>query len=153
MAFLSLFSAKPLLNHSEQELVVNAIRASEKQTSGEIRVYVESRCKFVDPLDRAAAIFYSLKMDATELHNAVLVYVAVKDRQLAIFADEGIYQKAGASFWQNAVSAMLKDFNRNDYGQGIASVVKDIGDTLHLHFPYDAGTDKNELPDEIVFGK
>lgn len=153
MAFLSLFSAKPLLSDSDQELVVNAIRASEKQTSGEIRVYVESRCRFVDPLDRAAAVFYSLKMDATDLHNAVLVYVAIKDRQLAIFADEGIYQKAGAQFWQNAVSTMLNDFNRNDYGQGIAAVVRDIGNTLHAHFPYDAATDKNELPDDIVFGK
>lgn len=153
MALLSLFSAKPLLSQSDQALVVEAIRASEKQTSGEIRVYVESRCKFVDPLDRAAAVFYSLKMDATELHNAVLVYVAVKDRQLALFADEGIYQKAGAPFWQNAVSTMLKDFNRNDYGQGIATVVRDIGNTLHAYFPYDAATDKNELPDDIVFGK
>lgn len=153
MSFLSLFAAKPLLSETDQQLVVEAIRASEKQTSGEIRVYVESRCKFVDPLDRAAAIFYSLKMDATEQRNAVLVYVAVKDRQLAVFADEGIYQKAGTPFWQAAVSDMLAHFNRNNYGQGIAGVVTEIGATLHAHFPYDANTDKNELPDDIVFGK
>jgi hypothetical protein len=31
--------------------------AAEKQTSGEVRVFVESRCKFVDPLDRARGDF------------------------------------------------------------------------------------------------
>jgi hypothetical protein len=30
--------------------------------------------------------------------------------------------------------------------------VIDIGDALHTHFPFDNDTDKNELPDDIVFG-
>jgi uncharacterized membrane protein len=28
-----------------------------------------------------------------------------------------------------------------------------IGEALTTHFPYDNDTDKNELPDQIVFGK
>ena len=47
---------------------------------------------------------------------------------------------------------MLSHFNKEDYAQGIA-VVKEIGESLTDHFPYDGLTDKNELPDEIVFGK
>ena len=85
--------------------------------------------------------------------NAVLVYVALKDRQLALYADEGIYQKAGKDFWNTAVKKMLSHFNKEDYAQGIAAVVKEIGESLTDHFPYDGLTDKNELPDEIVFGK
>ena len=73
-------------------------------TSGEVRVYIEHRCRFVDPIDRAAEVFYSLKMEQTVNRNGVLVYVAVKDRQLAIFADEGIFQKAGADFWKRKYS-------------------------------------------------
>jgi uncharacterized membrane protein len=34
----------------------------------------------------------------------------------------------------------------------LAAVVKDIGEVLHQHFPFDGATDKNELPDDIVFG-
>jgi uncharacterized membrane protein len=34
-------------------------------------------------------------MQKTELRNATLVYVAIKDRQLAVFGDEGIHQKVG----------------------------------------------------------
>jgi uncharacterized membrane protein len=153
MAIFSAFTKKALLAAPETALIVEAIRASEKKTSGEIRVYVESHCKFVDSLDCAKQVFYSLKMDATEFRNAVLVYVAVKDHQLAVFADEGIYKKAGAAFWNKAVQEMLLHFNSKDYGKGIAFVVTEIGTTLQAHFPYSSSTDKNELPDDIVFGK
>lgn len=145
--------ADNFFSEQEKEKVLQAIQNAERSTSGEVRVYVESRCRFVDPIDRAAEIFYSLKMDATEEHNGVLVYVAMKDRQLAIFADDGIYKKAGASFWKEEVSKMLQQFNKANYADGIATIVKEIGEILHTHFPYDADTDKNELPDDIVFGK
>ena len=153
MALLSIFAKKPLLSQPDTSMVVDAIRASEKKTSGEIRVYIESRCKFVDSLDRATQIFYSLKMEQTDFRNAVLVYIAVKDHQLAVFADEGIYQKAGAAYWNAAVKNMLLHFNSSNYGTGISYIVSEIGNTLQTHFPYNSATDKNELPDDIVFGK
>ncbi|MFT3933159.1 MAG: TPM domain-containing protein [Chitinophagaceae bacterium] len=153
MPLLSLFTKKPLLSEPDKTLIVDAIRIAEQKTSGEIRVYIESRCKFVDPLDRAAEVFYSLKMEETEKRNAVLVYVAIKDKQLALFADEGIYQKAGAQFWQDAVKVMLSHFNASHFGHGISYVVTETGNTLKEHFPYNRDTDKNELPDDIVFGK
>ncbi len=153
MALLSMFAKKALLAEEEKSMIVDAIRSAEKKTSGEVRVYVESHCRYVDPLDRAAQVFYSLEMDKTEQRNAVLVYVAVKDQQLALFADEGIYTKAGKSFWQASVKAMLEHFNSRNYGNGISFVVTAIGDTLQTHFPYDGMTDKNELPDDIVFGR
>lgn len=153
MALLSFFAKKPLLTEEDTAIVVEAIRASEKKTSGEIRVYIESRCKFVDALGRASQIFYSLKMDETEFRNAVLVYVAIKDHQLAVFADEGIFHKAGAAFWNAEVKKMLMHFNAHNYGSGIAQIVTEIGNTLMANFPYDSSTDKNELPDDIVFGR
>ncbi len=67
---------------------------AEKETSGEVRLYIENKCRFVDPLDRAAEIFLQLKMNETANRNAVLVYVAKQHRQLAVFADEGIYNKS-----------------------------------------------------------
>jgi uncharacterized membrane protein len=154
MSFLSsLFPTKKLLSAEDEQLIVQAIQAGEKRTSGEIRVYVESRCRFVDPLDRAAELFGALKMYETRQRNGVLVYVAVKDRQLAVFADQGIHEKAGDTFWNNTVKDMLQHFNRRAYGAGIAGLVTLIGEALHTHFPYDAATDTNELPDDIVFGK
>jgi uncharacterized membrane protein len=149
----SLFPAKKLLAPDEEQLIVKAIQAGERQTSGEIRVFIESRCRFVDPLDRAGEIFGSLKMYETAQRNAVLIYVAIKDRQLAVYADQGIHEKVGERFWNDTVKAMLQHFNRQQYGAGIAGLVAETGEALQKHFPYDGGTDRNELPDDIVFGK
>jgi len=155
MKLLSLFTRRhtPFFSPEEQSIIVSAVQEAELRTSGEVRVYAESKCSYVNPLDRAAEIFHNLQMQATQQRNAVLVYVALKDRQLALYADEGIYQKAGKDFWNTAVKKMLSHFNKEDYAQGIAAVVKEIGESLTDHFPYDGLTDKNELPDEIVFGK
>jgi uncharacterized membrane protein len=137
---------------SEKECLVAAIRAAELRTSGEVRLYVESRCRFVDALDRAVEIFQSLKMHETKDRNAVLVYIAMKDHQLAIFGDEGIHQRVGAEFWNKEIRKMVIDFNREHYAAGIAKVICDVGEVLVQHFPYDKTTDKNELSDDIAFG-
>lgn len=135
----------------QQQLMVEAIRKAEKNTSGEVRVFVEGKCKYVDPVDRAREIFFSLKMDHTKDRNAVLFYIAMDDRQLALFADEGIYQRLGSQYWNNEVRMIIGAFTKEDYTGGICGVINDIGNALQSEFPYESD-DKNELPDEIIFG-
>jgi len=56
-------------------------------------------------------------------------------------------------FWNREVKHILSEFNASHFTEGIIKIVKDVGDALKEHFPFNATTDKNELPDEIVFGK
>lgn len=149
----SLFKKKPFFTSEENQKIVAAIRDAEMQTSGELRVFVEGRCKYVDPLDRAAELFRKLEMDKTEYRNGVLFYLAIKDRQLAIFADEGIHKAAGAEHWKNVVKQIVSVFSKDLITEGIIIAVNKIGQALKDHFPYDRQVDKNELPDEIIFGK
>ena len=137
----------------DKQVIVEAVRNAEKRTSGEIRVFVETHCRYVDAMDRAREIFDQLKMDQTKDRNAVLVYMAVKDRQLAVLGDEGIHQKVGDGYWNTEVVKMIKTFNQDNYTDGLVMCVKDIGEALHAYFPYDSKIDKNELPDDIVFGR
>ncbi len=65
-----LFKKKPLFSPEENELIVQSIRDAERQTSGEIRVFVESKCRFIDPLDRAKEIFTNLKMNQAQLQGS-----------------------------------------------------------------------------------
>ena len=150
---LPFFSRKDFFSEEEKKQIVTAIREAEQQTSGEIRVYVESRCRFVDPLDRATEVFAALKMKETSGHNAVLIYLAVKDRQLAVLGDHAIHEKVGEEFWKKEVIHMLTHFQQDHYADATAKVILDIGAALKYHFPYDRQTDINELPDEIVFGR
>jgi uncharacterized membrane protein len=144
---------REFFTEEEKQLIVEAVQNAEQRTSGEVRVFVENRCRYVNAIDRAIEIFENLQMHKTQLRNAVLVYVAIKDRQLAVFGDEGIHKKVGNEYWASEVVKMIHTFNRENIAQGIAQCVKNIGEALCTHFPYDKDTDKNELPDDIVFGK
>jgi len=150
---MSLFRRKEFFTDEEKQSIIDAVRNAEQRTSGEVRVFVESRCRYVNAIDRAVEIFENLQMQKTELRNATLVYVAVKDRQLAVFGDEGIHQKVGNEYWANEVVKMIHAFNRDNIAEGISKCVLNIGEALATHFPYDRSTDKNELPDDIVFGR
>jgi uncharacterized membrane protein len=149
----SLFKKKNFFTAEEQQLIIDAIQNAERMTSGEVRVFVESKCSYMDAIDRAAELFFQLEMQKTDDRNAVLLYVAMKDRQLAVFGDEGIHEKVGNEYWNNAVQKMISNFNRENYAAGISEVVKDIGAALTKNFPFNNDADKNELPDDIVFGK
>jgi len=155
LSLLSFLRPKPkdIFTNAEEQLIVEAVRNAEQRTSGEVRVFIESRCRFVNAIDRAAQIFINLKMDKTEMRNATLVYVAVKDKQMAVFGDEGIHNKVTSAFWNAEVVKMMQHFKSNNIPAGIIAAIKDIGEALTLHFPYEADTDRNELPDDIVFGQ
>lgn len=144
---------KEFFTVEEKQRIVEAVRSTEKRTSGEIRVFVESRCPYMDAVDRATQVFFRLGMQKTDDRNAVIVYVALKDKQLAVFGDEGIHQKVGNEYWNKEVGDMISSFNKENYADGIRQCIVDIGDALRTHFPFDNDTDKNELPDDIVFGK
>lgn len=149
----SIFKKKDFFTAEEQQLIIESIRNAERMTSGEVRVFVESKCSYMDAIDRAAELFFQLEMQKTDDRNAVLLYVAMKDRQLAVFGDAGIHEKVGNEYWNNEVHKMISNFNRENYAAGISEVVKDIGEALTKNFPFNNDTDKNELPDDIVFGK
>ena len=153
MGFFPFFKKKEFFTADEKERIVEAIRHAEKETSGEVRVFIESKNPFVDPIDRAAEVFFKLKMQETAQRNAVIVYMATKHRELALFGDEGIHTAVGDAFWNAAVKNMLAHFSADNICEGLVQCILQIGETLKEKFPYSSTDDKNELPDDIVFGR
>ncbi len=154
MGLLDFLSNKKqsFFSKEEEERVVEAIRSAEKQTSGEIRIYIEQHCKYIDPLDRAKEIFVDLEMYKTKDRNAVVLYMATKDHQLALLGDVGIYEKMGQTFWDNEVRVMLSEFKQHHFIDAVCKIIGDVGEALKTNFPYQ-DDDKNELEDGIVYGK
>jgi uncharacterized membrane protein len=137
----------------QRQQLVEAIQKAEQRTSGEVRLFVETRCRYVEAMDRATQLFLELGMQNTKDRNATLIYVAVKDKQAAILGDQGIHEKVGQKYWQDEVEKMMLYFRQQDLAAGLCECIRDIGEALHFYFPYERDTDKNELPDEIVFGR
>ena len=138
------------LTAQEEQEIIAAIRTSEKNTSGEIRVHIEKTSK-IDAYERALEVFHLLKMDNTKLQNSVLIYVAVEDKTFVIFGDEGINNVVDDDFWESTKNIMQGHFKRGHFKQGLVDGILKAGKQLETFFPWDHG-DKNELPNDISIG-
>jgi uncharacterized membrane protein len=135
----------------QQNKIVEAIKQAEFNTSGEIRVHIEEKCK-KDVLDRAADVFAMLKMHKTKLRNGVLFYLSVEDRKFAILGDAGINAKVPENFWESVKETVLEQFTSGNQTEGLVKGILMAGEKLKAHFPYQKD-DVNELSDDISFGK
>ena len=153
MSILSIFKKKHFFSAHERERIADAIHKAEKETCGQIALYIESKNYLLDPVARAKEVFAEFKMKQIKQRNAVLIYIAVRHRELALYADEGIYTKVGKEYWENAVQIMIGHFKGNNIVRGLEHCIEEIGQTLKDKFPYDPATDCNEFKDDIIYGK
>jgi uncharacterized membrane protein len=135
---------------AQKKFIVNAIKQAELNTSGEIRVHVENKCK-INVLDRAADVFAMLKMHKTAQRNGVLFYLATGDKQFAILGDAGINAKVPDNFWESIKEEMQLHFKKGDFTKGLVTGIEMAGEKLKQFFPYQTD-DVNELPDDISYG-
>ena|SRR5689334_16229074 len=134
----------------EHKRIIASIKEAEKQTSGEICLFIEPRCK-VEILDRAAFIFHKLGIHNTKHRNGVLFYIAHDDRKFAILGDAGINAVVKDNFWDSIKEGMQKHFAEGKFAEGLIDGVTQTGEALKKYYPAEAD-DTNELPDEITLG-
>ena len=142
--------AEKFLTKEEQDQVVKAIGIAENNSSGEIRLHIEDKCK-EELMNHAAFIFKKLEMHKTELRNGVLFYVSINPHGFAILGDVGINQKVADDFWDTTKNHVIENFKKGNYAQGLSEGIIMAGEQLKSHFPYQTD-DVNELSDEISFG-
>jgi len=143
--------AEEFFRKSEEEQIVAAIKAAEKNTSGEIRVHIEASSKEKDPLERAVQVFQELEMHQTEARNGVLFYLAYEDHAFSIFGDQGINQKVPVGFWDSTRDQMQTAFKKLAFAEGLIAGITEAGEVLKASFPYQSD-DQNELDDSISKG-
>lgn len=140
------------LTKEQEQTIISAIQEAESNTSGEVRVHIEDKCKTEDTIERAKQVFVKLGMHNTELRNGVIIYVATRDHKLAVWGDEGIHEKVGQEFWEEEIRLMKKYFQADDYESGLRDAVLMVGEKLKEFFPYQKD-DVNELSDDISYGE
>jgi uncharacterized membrane protein len=140
---------KPIwLSAEEEQEILDCIRVAEQTTSGEIRVHLESMCKTVDPLDRAAQIFYRLGMEKTQHRNGILLYLSVDDHKIALIGDSGINRYACNPFWENTCRETTECLRNSGLCKGICLAIRACAVILAQHFPKN-DEDTDELPNDI----
>lgn len=144
-------SAKDFFTKEQREDIRQAVLNAELDTSGEIRVHIETSCKG-EVLDRAAFLFDKMGMHKTAKRNGVLFYLAVKNRRFAVLGDKGINSVVPEDFWDDVKNLLLNHFREEKFTEGLIEGITLVGTKLKDHFPYQTD-DVNELSDDISFGK
>lgn len=134
----------------DEAQIVRAIADAESRSSGEIRVFV-AHDRVKDALADARHKFNRLKMTATRERNGVLIYVAPRTQQFAVWADIGIHEKCGDAVWHEIVASATKLLKEGKFTEAIIDAIQKTAAVLAQHFPRKPD-DKNELPDNVVFG-
>lgn len=143
-------ASSEFLSKSEQSQIVKAIESAELNTSGEIRVHLESSCTG-DPVARTVYLFGKLGMHKTRERNGVLIYIAWKSHKFAIIGDSGINSKVPENFWEEEKEILLSFLKEGKVADGLTEVIKLAGNKLKEFFPYQQD-DTNEQSNEISFG-
>lgn len=138
------------LTQTEELEIISAIKIAEKNTSGEIRVHIE-RSSEKNHFERTQEVFYFLKMNETKDANAVLIYVAVKDKKFVIYGDKGIDEVVPKDFWDTTKDVIQSHFKSGNFKQGIVEGILKAGEELQTHFPWQSD-DENELSNDISKG-
>ena len=134
----------------EEKQLIESIKQAELQTSGEIKVHVESRCE-QDAFSRGLALFEALNMHQTKQRNGVLIYLALTSKKFAVIADEGINQVVPTDFWEDIKEVMHQQFQSGKIIEGTQQAILMAGEQLKTHFPYQ-DDDENEISDELSIG-
>lgn len=142
-------NAITILNREEDRRVVEAIKQAELNTSGEIKVHIENRCKG-NVEQRSLIVFNKLKLNETKLRNGVLIYLAVRDHKFVILGDKGINQVVEEGFWNDVKDLMQNHFREGRFAEGLEKGIMRCGEKLKTYFPYQSD-DINEIPDEISY--
>jgi uncharacterized membrane protein len=136
----------------DAEAVRRAIEEAESRTSGEIRVSV-STFFFGSVRRTAEAAFVRLGMNRTAERNGVLFFVVPSRRAFVVLGDEGIHAVVGQEFWDTVAAAVSTRFRAGDFTGGLVHGIAEVGAQLAAHFPFQGAADRNELPDEVEFGR
>ncbi len=132
-----------------------AVRAAEREHSGEIRFAIETGldfrrlCSGGGARHRALEIFARLRVWDTVRNNGVLIYLLLADRDIEIVADRGFDGKVDAEQWREVCRCMETEFGAGQFEAGALAGLRRASAIVARHFPPGDG-DRNELPDAPV---
>ena len=142
-----------IFSDADFEAIAAAIARAEALTSGQIKVHLERRVhgRTGDALARAKQVFAHLALHRAADRHAVLIYLALEDRKLAIIGDVGIHARVGDEYWSAIRDRMVEGLRANAARDAIVGAVDEVGRVLREHFPR-RPEDTNDTGDEVSVG-
>lgn len=147
------WAARRVISKKSLAAIAEAVRRSESQHRGQIRVVIEGTLDLgelwqgMTPRARAENIFARYRVWDTEANNGVLLYLLLADRSVEIVADRGVHGRVGTGGWTDICRRMEEFFHAGQFERGVIAGIEAISKILISEYPA-SGPGSNELPDE-----
>lgn len=142
-----------ILTKKEAQNIVDFIAKIESKSSTEIKIIIAKKKGFFQKnkpvMDLALKEFYKNNLHKTRDRTGILIYIILKDREIAIIGDEGIHQKVGEKYWDNLVRKTITHFKLDNFYNGILETLKELEVPLSEHFPIKED-DTNEISNDLI---
>lgn len=138
---------KDFLTEEQEQEVVDAIRAAETQTSGEIRVAITSRW-ILRPEHHAWRLFERLKMTRTRHRNGALIVLFTRRRRLVVLGDSGLNGVVKPGYWQDIAAEMTDRLRDGRKVDALNAAIRTLGETMAGHWPPES-SNPDELPNAV----
>jgi uncharacterized membrane protein len=139
---------KDFLTTEQEQEVVEAIRAAEARTSGEIRVVITSRW-ILRPERCARRLFDQLGMERTRHRNGALIVLFARRRRFVVLGDDALEEIIRPQGWQEISAEMSALLREGRKVEALIGVIRRLGATMAAHWPPDA-SNPDELPNAVV---
>jgi putative membrane protein len=99
--------------------------------------------------EQAFQEFFRNGMHKTTGATGVLIFVSLLEHRVVILADSGIDAKVDANFWADTDDRILDGIRAGSLRDGLIAGIRQAGDRLAEHFPWQHG-DRNEIADRVI---
>lgn len=135
-----------------QQRIADAVRASELEHYGQIRVVVEGDwpmlwlMKYPNVRSRALDVFSEMRVWDTEHNSGLLIYFLMCERKIEIVADRGLNAKVSADFWKETCVKMVAVLKENSFDKACIEAIETVTPILKESFPAQQNS-SNEIDD------
>lgn len=139
---------KDFLTSEQEQEVVEAIRAAETRTSGEIRVVITARW-ILRPERHAWRLFDRLGMTRTRHRNGALIVLFTRRRRFVVLGDSGLNEVVKPGYWDDIAKEMTDLLHERRKVDALTVAIRMIGETMAGHWPPEE-SNPDELPNAVV---
>ena len=142
------------LKRSESKQLGRRVASFEESTACEL-VFHFRRRPGPDPLKFNQYLFHKFKLDQTERRTGILITLALKDRNFAVWADEAVVRQAKDHLWKEVTDLLGTRLKEGKRLEALLDLIAHIETCLAKEQPPDPSYrgPRNELKNEPIVEK
>jgi putative membrane protein len=99
---------------------------------------------------RALLEFHLSRVNATQAHTGVLIFVSLLEQRAVILADEKVAKHFSNETWKSIVEELVVRIKRGEFTGGMCDAITTLGQRLEKEFPISKVRAPHELTDRLI---